>query len=96
MSRYLTLYSSTGTAMFQTLATSGTSARSTQLTSRRITVLNGSTAHFIAFGTSTITASTSSAIVPPNAVLDFNFTSGQYVAALAASGSSYITIIDAD
>ena len=96
MSRYLTLYSSTGTSMFQTFATSGTSNRSTQLASRRITILNGGTPHFIAFGTSTITASTSSVVLPANCVLDFNFTNGQYVAALAASGSSYITIIDAD
>lgn len=96
MSRYLTLYSSTGTSVFQTLATGAASVRSGQLSSRRITLLNGSTSHFVAFGTSTVVATTSSAVLPPNAVLDFNFTSGQYVAALAASGSSYITIIDAD
>lgn len=96
MSRYLTLYSSTGTAIFQTLATSGTSARSTQLTSRRISLMNGNTPHFVAFGTSTVVATTASVVIPANCVLDFNFTSGQYVAALAASGSSYITIIDAD
>lgn len=96
MSRYLTLYSSTGTAIFQTLATGAASVKSSALTSRRITILNGSTPHFVAFGTSTVTASTSSAVLPANCALDFNFTSGQFVAALAASGSSYITIIDAD
>lgn len=95
MSRYHQLYDSTGASKFTTLATSGTSAR-TQVNSRRITVIGNGTAHFIAFGTSTVVATTSSCVVPAGAVLDFHFTSGEYVAALAASGTGYITIIDSD
>jgi hypothetical protein len=96
MSRYHQLYDSTGTAKFTTLQTSTSSNRSGAITSRRITIIGNGTAHFVAFGTSTVTASTSSCVLPASAVLDFNFTSGQYVAALAASGTGYISIIDSD
>ena len=96
MSRYHTLYDSTGTAKYQTISTSGTSARSSAITARRITVIGNGTAHFMAFGTSTVTASATNCVVPAGAVLDFNFVSGQYVAVIAASGSGYVTIIDSD
>lgn len=96
MSRYHTLYDSNGNAKFQTIQTSGTSVKSTAITSRRITVIGNSVPHYMAFGTSTVTASTSSAVIPAGAVLDFNFVSGQYVALMSSSGVGYITIIDSD
>lgn len=96
MSRYHTLYDSNGNAKFQTIQTSGSSVRSTAITGRRVTVIGNGTAHFIAFGTSTVSATTSSAVLPAGAILDFNFVSGQYVALLSSSGVGYVTIIDSD
>lgn len=95
MSRYHTLYDSNNVAKFKTLATSVTSV-STQTASRRITIIGNGVAHFVAFGTSTVVATTSSCVIPSGAVLDFNFVNNQYVAAIAASGTGYITIIDSD
>lgn len=96
MSRYHQLYNSTGTVKFQTLLTGAASVTSGAIDARRITISSNSVAHFVAFGTSTVTASTSSFVVPANSTLDFNFVSGQYVAAIAASGSGYISILDSD
>lgn len=96
MSRYLTLYDVNSGSKFQTIQTSGSSVKSTAISGRRITVISNDTAHFMAFGTSTVVASTSSCVLPANSVLDFNFVSGQYIALIAASGSGYVTIIDAD
>ena len=96
MSRYHTLYDSNGTVKFQTIQTSGSSVKSTAISGRRVTVIGNGTAHFMAFGTSTVAATTGSCVLPAGAVLDFNFVSGQYVALLAASGSGYVTIIDSD
>jgi hypothetical protein len=95
MSRYHTLYTSTGTAKFQTLATSAVST-STQLDARRITLFTGPVQQFVAFGTSTVTATTSSAIVPANSAIDYNFSTGQYVAVLSSNGASVVTILDSD
>lgn len=50
----------------------------------------------MAFGTSTIAATTSSCVIPANTVLDFNFTTGTHVAFIAASGAATVTVIDAD
>ena len=94
MSRYHTLYTS-DTAKFTTLQTGGASVN-TPITGRRITVMCNGTGHFMAFGTSTVVATTSSCVIPANSVLDFNFTTGTHVALLSASGSAYVTIIDAD
>lgn len=96
MSRYHTLYDSDGNVKFQTIQTSGSSVKSAAITGRRVTVIGNGTVHFMAFGTSTVSATTSSAVLPAGAVLDFNFVSGQYIALLAASGSGYVTIIDSD
>lgn len=96
MSRYLTLYDVNGIARFQNLGTSGVSARSTQLTSRRITITTGAYHHHVAFGTSTVVATTASAVIPAFSVLDFNFVPGQYVAAISGSAASFVTIIDCD
>lgn len=95
MSRYHTLYGSNGAAKWTTLST-GAASTNTSVTSRRITVVTANSQHFIAFGTSTVTASTASFIVPANTVLDFNMTTGTYVAAISPGGASYITILDAD
>lgn len=96
MSRYITLYDVNGNKKSQTLGTSGTSARSTQITARRITIITGAYHHHVAFGTSTVVAATSDAIIPANSMIDFNFTPGQYVAAISGSAATYITIIDSD
>ena len=50
----------------------------------------------MAFGTSTIAATTSSCVIHANTVLDFNFTTGTHVAFIAASGAATVTVIDAD
>lgn len=94
MSRYHTLYNA-GAAKFTTIPT-GAASTSTAISGRRITVITNGTAHFMAFGTTPLTATTSSCVIPANAVLDFNFTTGTHVAFLAASGSAYVTVIDAD
>jgi len=97
MSRYHNLYDSSGVAKFETLGTNAsTSSNSSAKTARRITVVTGGVAHFVAFGTSTVAATTGSCVVPANSTMDFHFVSGQYVAALSQSGASYITIIDSD
>jgi hypothetical protein len=96
MSRYHTLYDSTGVAKFQTVLTGAASVRSAAITSRRVTITTAAVPHFVAFGTSTVVATTASCIVPANTMMDFNFVNGQYVAALSSSGASYITIIDSD
>lgn len=95
MSRYHTLYTSTGTAKFQTLATNAVST-ATQLAARRITLFTGATPQFVAFGTSTVAATTSSAVVPANSAIDYNFSTGQYVAVLSSTGTSFVTILDSD
>lgn len=94
MSRYHTLYNA-GVTKFRTLATSAVST-STAVSARRITVIGNGTAHFMAFGTSTIAATTAGCVIPAGAVLDFNFTTGTHVAMLASTGTGYVTIIDAD
>ncbi len=94
MSRYHTLYNA-GAAKFATLQT-GAASVNTAVNGRRITVLTNGTSHFMAFGTSTVAATTGSCVIPANATLDFNFTTGTHVAFLAASGSAYVTVIDAD
>ena len=96
MSRYHTLYDTAGAAKYQTILTGAASVRSAAITSRRVTITTAAVPHFVAFGTSTVTASTSSCVVPANTMMDFNFVTGQYVAALSSSGASYITIIDSD
>jgi len=96
MSRYLTLYDVNGNKKFQTLASSGTAARSTQITARRITIITGVYHHYVAFGTSSVTAVVTDAVLPAYSTLDFNFTPGQYVSVLSGSAASSVTIIDAD
>jgi hypothetical protein len=94
MSRYHTLYNA-GAAKFATLQT-GAASVNTAVNSRRITVITNGTSHFMAFGTSTVAATTASCVIPANAVIDFNFTTGTHVALLSASGAGYVTIIDSD
>lgn len=95
MSRYITFYTSTGTSKFTTLATNVASV-STATLGRRLTLLTGNQTHFVAFGTSTVTASTSSAVIPANSIIDLNITTGTHIAVLSPGGASYITIVDAD
>lgn len=95
MSRYITPYASNGQSKWTTLLTSGSSV-STETIARRITVMTGTVPHFMAFGTSTVAATTASLLVPANSCLDFNMTVGTYVAFLSASGSSYVSVIDSD
>jgi len=92
MSRYHTLYNSS--AKFATSAVTTASASSSALTSRRITI-SVSADTFVEFA-GTPTATTSSFLIPAGQVLDFNFTSGEKVAYRTASGTGYISIIDAD
>ena len=94
MSRYQTLYNA-GAAKFTTLQTNATTSINTSTTSRRITVLTIG-AHFMAMGTSTIAATTSSCVIPNASYLDFNMTTGTHVAFLSHSGVAHVTIIDAD
>ena len=95
MSRYLTPYTNTGTTKFTTVATSGVSAN-TAITARRITVMTGAVPHYMAFGTSTVVASSTSLLLPANNCLDFNMTTGTHVAFLSSSGASAVSVIDAD
>lgn len=95
MSRYLTLTDTTGTAKYKTLAT-GAVSTSTAITARRITVTTGLVPHFVAFGTSTVVATAAGFVVPANSQVEFNFISGTHMAVLSSSGSSYISILDAD
>lgn len=95
MSRYITFYTSDGSPKFTTLAT-GAASTSTAITARRVTVLTGAQTHFLAFGTSTVVATTASAIVPANAVLDINCTTGTHIAVVTGGTASQITIVDAD
>lgn len=96
MSRYIQLYNTTGTTKYQTLGTGVASVRTTAIAGRRITLFTGAVPHFVEFGTSTVTATTTSAIVPANSAIDYHFESGQYVALLSSSGNSYVTVLDAD
>lgn len=96
MSRYHTLYNTAGAAKWTTIST-GAVSTNTSVTARRISVVTYSSPHFVAFGTSTVVASTASFIVPANTVLDFNVTSSAtHVAAICPAGASYITVLDAD
>lgn len=94
MSRYHTLYSG-GTTKFTTLQVGATST-STSISARRLTIVTGSQSPFIAFGTSTVAATTSSCVVPANSMMDFNVTTGTHVAFISPAGLSYVTVIDAD
>lgn len=96
MSRYIQLYNTTGTTKYQTLATSQVSARTSVINGRRITILSGSVPHFVEFGTSTVTATMTSALLPADSMVDYHFEPGQYVAVLSSSGTSYVTVLDAD
>lgn len=94
MSRYHTLYNA-GSAKFTTLLTGATSVN-TPVSARRITVVTNGTSQFMAFGTSTVVATTASCVVPANTMMDFNMTTGTHVAFISPSAAGYVTIIDAD
>lgn len=96
MSRYHQLYSTTSTAKFQTLGTGAASVRTNEIAGRRITIFTGSVPQFVEFGTSTVVATTSSAVAPANSMIDYHFEPGNYVAILSGSGASYVTVLDAD
>lgn len=96
MSRYHTLYASnSNTPKFTTLQT-GAASVNTAVTARRITVVTNGTSQFMEFGTSTVTASTASCVVPANSMMDFNVTTGTHVAFISPTGLGYVTVIDAD
>lgn len=94
MSRYHTLYSN-GSSKFTTLQVGGTSVN-TAITARRITVITSGQAPFMAFGTSTVAATTGSCVVPANSTFDLNVTTGTHVAFISPSGLTYITVLDSD
>ena len=94
MSRYHTLYTG-DTTKFTTLQT-GVASVNTTVTARRITVVTNGTSQFMAFGTSTITASTASCVIPANTMMDFNVTTGTHIAFISPTGLGYVTVIDAD
>lgn len=94
MSRYHTLYSN-GTTKFTTLQVSASSVN-TPISARRITILSSNQPPFIAFGTSTVTASTASFVVPAHSTLDINVTTGTHIALISPGGNTYVTILDAD
>lgn len=94
MSRYHTLYSN-GTTKFTTLQVGATSV-STAITARRLTVITGAQSPFIAFGTSTVAATTASCVVPANSTFDLNVTTGTHIALISPGGLTYVTILDSD
>lgn len=96
MSRYHQLYNTNGTAKYITTSTGAVSTRIGPITGNRITIFTGSVPHFVEFGTSTVTATITSAVAPANVMIDFHFESGQYVAVLASTGTSAITVLDSD
>jgi len=83
-----------GVPTFQTLSTTTTSAQSTAINAHRIMIVT-SDPHFIAFG-SNPTADTSSFVLPADTPLQFNFVSGEKVAARTHSGNGHLTIVDLD
>lgn len=95
MSRYITLYDSNSERKFTTLATDEVSQAS-EINARRITLITASQPHFVEFGTSTVIATTMSAVISANSIIDLNVVAGSHIATRTISGSSYITIIDAD
>ncbi len=96
MSRYHQLYNTSNAAKFQTLVTGAASTRTSAITGRRITIFTGTVPQFVEFGTSTVVATTSSAVVPANSMVDYHFESGQYVAVISPGGASSVTILDSD
>lgn len=96
MSRYHSLYNTSQSAKWTTIST-GAVSTNTAVTARRISISTYNTPHFVAFGTSTVAASTASFIVPANSILDFHVnTLTTHVAAISPAGASYITVLDAD
>lgn len=86
----------TNATKYQTLALSnGVVSTSTAITARRISITNGASPVFIAFGTAPVTGINTGFQIPANAHMIFNFKSGDKVAAIAAAGSA-ISIIDLD
>jgi hypothetical protein len=96
MSRYHQLYNASDVAKFQTLATGAVSTRTAAITGRRITIFTGTIPQFVEFGTSTVVATTSSAVAPANSMIDYHFEPGNYVAILSSGAAGYVTILDAD
>lgn len=96
MSRYHQLYNTSGLKKYTTLATGAASTSTGPITGMRVTLFTGSVPHFVEFGTSTVTATVTSAVLPANSMVDYHFESGQYVAVLAATGTSYVTVLDSD
>lgn len=96
MSRYHQLYNTTGAAKYTTTATSAVSSRVGPITGKRVTIFTGAVPHFLEFGTSSVVATVSSAVAPANSMIDYHFESGQYVAVLASTGTSIVTVLDSD
>jgi len=96
MSRYHQLYSTAGTAKYTTTSTGAVSTRVGPVAGKRVTIFTGAVPHFIEFGTSSVVASVTSAVAPANSMIDYHFESGQYVAVLASTGTSVVTILDSD
>jgi len=96
MSRYFQLYDTTSTAKFQTLMVGAASIKTTAISGRRITLFTGTVPTFVEFGTSTVTATTSSAVAPANCMIDYHFEPGQFVALLSSGAVTYVTVLDAD
>lgn len=94
MSQYLTVQDlSSGTANYQTVATSSTSAQSTAITARRIMITTGTLPAFVLFGTNPTAVVNSSFQIPANTAMWFNFKTGDKVAAVTSSASAISILV---
>lgn len=95
MSRYITLNSDLQYNKFKTIQT-GVVSTSTFITGNRISLITSSEYQFMEFGTSTVIASTSSAIVPANTLINLHAEPNSYIALLSPNGNSYVSILDTE
>jgi len=93
MDKKIALYTDGG-ALFQTLSTTTSSQQSSAIDGNRILITTNA-AHYIAFGTNP-TANSSGFLLPAGVALQFNFTSGEKVAAATLTGSGILSIVNLD
>ncbi len=94
MDKKINLYNTDGTKKFETLATTTNSSQSAAVSASRI-LLVSATDHFVEFGANP-TANDTGFVLPGNAPMQFNFVSGQKVAARTHNGNGHISIVDLD
>lgn len=93
MDKKIALYTE-GNALFQTLSTSTSSLQSSAIDGNRI-LITASVAHYIAFGANP-TANSSGFFIPAGTILQFNFVSGEKVAAITTTGTGTLSIVNLD